>query len=163
MSGRIARVSWSFLLLPACTPALEGDIADRLSRTGGCGDTLVYAVDADDTVELSVSMDGLIERAGGAPASSSFTLPDAAVVVQVAQGERVSSATCTDLIMNGGPDVVRTYTATAGTVDVTVRPGDSVSEADVVLSDVTLATDGEADITVGTFSWTAVHVGWYAG
>jgi hypothetical protein len=156
----------SSLMATACTPPLTGDVGDQLTRTGGCGDTFVYAADADDTIELSVFAEGLIAAAGDAPSTRSFTLPDAAVRVRLEQGDRITSATCTDLIENGGPKVVRTYTATAGTVDVTVRPGGADgwdSEADVTLTDATLATEGGQEITIDAFTWTAIWVGWLPG
>lgn len=154
-----------FVLLSACAAPLSGDVTAQLDPAGGCADLILYAVSDDDTLLLRIDADGLIADAGGEPSSQTFTLPDAAVTVVLEQGSKISDAICDDVIENGGPQVDRTYTATAGTAAFTIRPGDTDenSRADLTLTDLTLEDEDGHVVTVSELVWTDVGVGWLAG
>lgn len=138
----------------------------ELSSLGGCGDVVFYAVDADDRLMLSFRADGLVgeARAPGEPTVTTFQLPDPPAELILEQGTRVSDVMCDDVAENGGPQVQRTWTATAGSATVTVRlvPEPQNARADLLLEDVVLESDGDR-VTLDRLEWTDTPVGWFPG
>jgi hypothetical protein len=153
--------------LAACdlgSPSIDGDVEETLTETGGCADLYTYAVDAADEVILEVWFDGPIAAAAGVDTSEVFSLPDAMVDVTLEIGTRVSDIACDDVAENGGPQVDETWTAVSGEValDIVHQSG-ADPKADVVLTNVVLESPEGEQITIETFSWDDVTVGWFAG
>jgi hypothetical protein len=114
---------------------------------------------------LLVRIDGgLVDAAAtsGAPQEGSYELPDSDIELRLDQGTAVDDATCDDVILDGGPQIFATWSATAGSVDVTVTPEGDGARADVALSAATLAGASGA-LTIERFEWTDIYVGWVAG
>ena len=159
----------AFSLASGCAPVLTDDFAQELTESGGCADVVFYAVDDSNQILLIAQGEGLIaaaEERGEAEFVTSFELPDAALQVQVETGTRIADAMCTDVIINGGPTVLRTYSAVSGTATVTVRLGDESADAraDLSLEAVIVEpVDGGAQVALGSIEITDVGVGWFAG
>lgn len=156
---------FAVLLIGGCQRPLTALDPDTLTDRGGCGDTIVYAVDAAHEVMLIVNADeGLVAAAieAGTPQQASFELPDPDIEVRLDQGTAVDDATCDDVVMNGGPDVFATWSATAGLLAFEVTPEDDGARADVTLSNATLSGDA-GELAVDEVRWTGIYVGWLAG
>jgi hypothetical protein len=156
------------LLAPGCAlPILESGFQEDLDRTGGCADVILFAVDADDEVMLHFSTvdEGRVAEASvaGTPLEYAFTLPSDGIELEVRQGTQVSDITCDDVAENGGPDVLRRWTAEGGDLILTLTPGGDLVAADLVLQDVDfLDEDGNA-VGIDVFTVHADSVGWFAG
>lgn len=140
-----------------------GDLALRLTHTGGCADLVAYASSADLHYALYVRADGLIALTpDGTVASYSYTLPDPAAVVELDLGESVGSDPCNDTPLGEVED-----TLVALTGDLTLSVDESNPDdvrADVFVSDLELYS--EATDTVASVSSIAIldaHVGWLPG
>lgn len=158
---------WTFGLV-GCAAPLAGDFEADLTEKGGCGDLWVYAVDAGDTLLLTVNIDGPIAAAAGVDATSDYTLPDAAVQITLDVGSSVSDRICDDVVENGGPQVRETWTAVSGAVHLElVFPATTgaypLPDANVELTDVVLESEGGEQVTVESLTWEGVQVGWLAG
>lgn len=152
-------------LLVGCGPALPDDLAASLTEVGGCGDIVFYAHDVDDTVLLRVAGEGLVDAAtaAGEPTTTTFTLPDAALEVEIDVGSAISDAICDDVIVNGGPRVRDTWIAVSGTAEITVRPGAETFDARSDLHLEGVSFDDPEDTELDTFDITDISVGWFAG
>jgi hypothetical protein len=145
----------------------------QLVFKGGCGDIVFYAVDDDDELMLTfVVQTGLVEQARDAGQEVQVTLQVRNSFgmghgnVRLEQGTRVSDVTCDDVAEQGGPQIRRSWTATAGSATVTVRPlaDQDGAMADLLLENVTLQPDGDGrQLLLDRMEWTDVFVGWYAG
>ena len=140
-----------------------GDLALRLTSTGGCADLVAYAVSADLEYALYVRVDGLIAvNPDGSLASYAYTLPDPAAEVVLEVGENVGSNACNDAPEGTVEDVL---TATAGDLSISVDESDPEDvRADVFASDLELYS--AATNTVATVSSVAIldaSVGWLPG
>lgn len=146
---------------------LGPNFTDELGTVGGCGDIIFFAVDDDDELMLTFRAEGLVAggRAAGHETVTVFDLSAGVADLVLEQGTRVSDATCDDVIENSGPQVSRSWSATAGTATVTVRPepGRETATADLVLEDVVLQTAGGRRVTFDRHEWMSISVGWYAG
>ncbi len=156
------------LLAPACAPpVLEPGFEEELEQTGGCADVVLFAVDADDEVMLHVSTatEGRVAETttAGEPQVYAFTLPSDEIVVEVRQGTQVSDATCDDVIENGGPDVIRTWTADGGEATLTLTPSGDIVAADLTLEGVDFSDEDGNTVGIEAFTVHADSVGWYAG
>jgi hypothetical protein len=124
-----------------------------------------FAHDADDTLFLEVTTIPLIAQADGNQLVSTWTLPVDDVTIRVDEGEDVSSAACTDVIANGGPQVAHSWTARTGTVKVTITPPpyeDEAPKASLELTDVHL--EGELQpLDIGTFEIADKVIGQFSG
>lgn len=149
------------------TDPLGPHFGQRLTRFGGCGDVIFYAVDADDEVMVTFGAQGLVAaaREAGAETTTVVELPSDDVELMVEQGSRISDATCDDVIENSGPHVERTWTAVSGTATVRIRPMESASGArgDLVLEDVVFTSGGADQVALERLEWLDVSVGWYPG
>jgi hypothetical protein len=151
-------------------PEIEDDFEEDLSKKYGCGDVTFYAFDEANEVMLSLRVDGLLIAAfdAGEDTTTEFDLPVEDVTLIVEHGRNISSAICNDLIENGGPVVLESYTATSGTARITVRPGveheyDDV-RGDLHLEEVIFASDADGEtITLTSFGIEDVSIGWFAG
>lgn len=157
------------LSLGACSndDPLGPGFEQTFARLSGCADVVFFAVDSDDELMLSFVADGLVSGAhsAGAVTVTLFTLPDAGATLKLERGLRVSDAMCDDVIENDGPRVDRTWTATAGTATVTVRPDATHggASADLLLQDVVFESGNGDRITLDRLEWTEVSVGWFPG
>jgi len=155
------------LALAACDlgePALGDDVEETLTETGGCADLYAYAVDADDEVILEVRLDEPIAAAAGVDTSLTYAIPDGAVEVTLSVGTRVSDVSCDDVAENGGPQIDEIWTAVSGDVELDlVHPTEGDPKADVVLTNVVLESGDGEQVTIETFSWEDISVGWFAG
>lgn len=118
--------------------APEADEAEALRvapRYGGCGDTTMYAANANDTTAIFFQLSGLVQRvqAAGHPMRFSVALPHPAVGVSYQEGRRLTSATCVGMPPFPGPTVNQTYDISGGQLDVVATPT-AGGGADVQLS-----------------------------
>lgn len=157
----------SLLALGACGtdpvgPGFESDLSHR----GGCADVIFYAVDADDELMLSFHLLGAASAALAAEEETTTVrdLPDGSVELVLEQGTRVSDAMCDDVIEQGGPQVSRTWTATAGRATLRIRPdAHGTARADLLLEDVVLEAAGGDTVGLARLEWEDVGVGWFPG
>lgn len=142
-----------------------------LVNEGGCSDVAMTKMSADDTLALLVVSDTeLAAQAyadGGAPITVTYDLAAGQGRVELWQGVGMSSLMCND-VMEGHEVVNTTWTATSGTVELTITPTGTASDwewpatGDVTLTGVVLEAAGAETVTVPTTSWSA-HVGWLPG
>jgi hypothetical protein len=159
----------SVLTFGACSneDPLGPGFEQSFAHLSGCADLVFFAVDSDDELMLSFVAEGLVAgaRSAGAVTVTLFSLPDAGATLKLEQGSRISDAMCDDVIENNGPQVSRTWTATAGTATVTVRP-DATQEsarADLLLQDVVFERGEGERVTLERLEWSDVSVGWFPG
>ena len=158
----------SAVLAGGCEPtSLTDGFEEHLTRTGGCGDLVLFAVDDGDEIMLRLDIQGLLP-ASTEPTVTEHVLPEEGLELVVEVGERVSDVTCDDAIVNEGPLVERVYTATAGTAWITTRASDSadpdIADVDLLLEDVVLESeDGGESVMIESFEITDARVGWLAG
>lgn len=152
-------------------PLEAGFEAALTGPAGGCADTFVYAADDANEVALFFRADGALATAcvTDGPPTFTYALPDAAVELRVEQGERLTVDTCDDVMDNPGPEVARTWTATAGTATLSFEPtytetcASDTTPATLTLTDVTFtADDGAGEVVVPTLVLTT-NVGWLPG
>lgn len=161
--------AWSIvsLVLAACEvggPSVDADVEESLTEIGGCADLYVFAVDADDEVILEVRLDEPIAAAAGVDTSTSYVLPDPAVELTLSVGQRVSDVSCDDVAENGGPQIDEEWVAVSGDAALAIHhPADLDPQADVTLTGVVLESPDGEQITVESFSWEDITVGWFAG
>jgi hypothetical protein len=157
----------ALLALVACDlgePSVGEDIEESLTEIGGCADLYTYAVDADDEVILEVRFDAPLAAAAGVDTSLTYAIPDAAVEVTLSVGTRVSDVSCDDVAENGGPQIDEVWTAVSGDVALDiVHQTDADPKADVALTNVVLESEDGEQVTIETFSWDDITVGWFAG
>jgi hypothetical protein len=144
---------------------LGPEFGQRFTHFGGCADVVLFAVDARDELMITFRADGLVQEAQGTgvPTETVIDLPADDVVLIVEQGSSVSDATCDDVVMQGGPRVGRTWTATAGSATLRISPREGGGRADLVLEDVVFEADGEDEVTLERLEWQDVSVGWLPG
>lgn len=164
---RMLVTTTSLLTLIACgSDPLGPGFESGLIHRGGCGDVILYAVDADDELMLSFHLPGAVSAAAeaGEETTTVLDLPDASVELVLEQGTRISDAMCDDVIEQGGPQVAFTWTATAGRATLRIRPDvQGTARADLLLEDVVLESDGGATVRLQHLEWENVGVGWYPG
>lgn len=158
------------LILAACGGGgpLLPELGTDLTRFGGCGDVIMYAVDEQDRAMVTFQAQGLVEEARASEEDEVEVVLDLSTTAGTAQieyGARVSSTVCNDVIVPPGPRVDRVWTATAGSATLRIRPvsGSEGAFADLVLESVVFSSDGAEDITLEEVTWTDVFVGWYPG
>ena len=161
-------VALSALMGSGCdTTSPMAGFEESLTRTGGCGDMVLFAVDEDDEVMLRLDIEGLLTAVNMEPSDTEHVLPEVGLALVVEVGEQISDATCDDAIENGGPQVDRVYIATAGTAWISTRPTDSGSpeaSADLLLEDVIFEDEATGEIlNLESFEITDAFVGWVAG
>jgi hypothetical protein len=144
--------------------ALEGP-------AGGCADVWMYAANDDNTVALFFQVGGVVQDAcaAAAPSTFTYTLPDATVELRVEQGSDLTLNECNDVMDETGPEVARTWTASAGTASLLVEPTNTeycdsdTTPATLTLTDVTFtADDGAGDVVIESLVISA-NVGWLPG
>lgn len=156
------------LLLGACAPTLTDGFGETLTEHGGCGDVIFYAANPEDTVMLRLDHPGAVAEAvaAGVETTTELTVPDPDTQVVVEVGVRISEAMCTDVIENGGPAVHETWTATAGTATIVIRPdGDDGwgSTGDLTLTGVVFENGADERAELPDLTLTGISVGWLAG
>ena len=150
---------WTALL----TPGFEAS----LSHTRGCADTWLYAYSDDDTVGLELYVRGPLERAdalGGDPLVETLTVGTDDLKLYAFAGSELHEGWCTDDI-SGDPTITETWTATSGTVTLTVRATvpDGNGEADLKLTDVVFTSESGLTLTVADFEHTGINITRYWG
>jgi hypothetical protein len=140
-----------------------------LTEQRGCSDVTLYATDEADTwLLLFATSDNPAETAHdqGASQELSYALPDPAVVVELQRGGLLSTGVCND---TPGAEPDNVYTATAGTADLTVvptgtpQPWEVPADASLLLQDLVLEDPSGDTITIDTYEFVDVHVGWFPG
>ncbi len=151
--------------------ALEDGFGSSLAFQGGCSDMVLFARNAADTVQLYVSVNGVVSSANGAADTQvhSFLLPDPDITLNVNVGENLSDATCDDVVL-GDVSVAMTYLATGGTATLVIEPGEQDEEewsqtgtATLTLSSVEFTDGNQCVMGLGDFSFEEVLVGWLPG
>ena len=164
---RALSIALAFTASACGTGPLGPGFTNDLTRFGGCGDVVFYAVDAADEVMVTFRAEGLVAAAREADEETTtvIDLPSERVELVIEQGSRVSDATCDDVIENRGPDVHRTWVATSGTATVRIRPLDEFTggRGDLLLENVVFTSSGGDEILVEELEWVDASVGWYPG
>jgi len=141
-----------------------------LTEQRGCSDVTLYATDAaNNWLLLFATSDSPAQAAHdqGATQELSYTLPDPAVTVELQRGELLSSGVCNDTPPDAEPDTV--YTATAGSADLTVvptgtpEPWEVPADASLLLQDLVLEDPSGSTITIDSYEFVDVSVGWFPG
>ncbi len=116
---------------------------------------MVTAADRSGYIALSLDVPAFAELFEGESVSTTYTLPDDVVRLEVAVGCGVDEGTCEASTIQS--EVTRTYTATAGTVVVEGSPDGDGGVVDVTLTDVELESN-EGDTVSLTVTWTDVEL-----
>ncbi len=162
----------ALLVLAGC-PAVGGGGSlteiPELPNHQGCGDTLIFAVSEDDTVQVRFQADGAVEDAYAGTTDATW---DPALTLTLDRGNRLSELNCTDFIdiVNGDePEVHETWTAISGTVTTSITPtaatfGECNAPADAVLhlADVVFESPDGEQLTLEALD-VEIGVGWCAG
>jgi len=150
-------------LLPAWT--------NDLANAGGCSDVLMYAWKPDDTVALFFRGSGVAEAAHAAGEATEFywALPHPDVEVWAERGEHLTHVTCND-VMEVEPVVAATWTATSGSVFLTVTPtgdhkpwGEYPALGELELSGIILEPEHGGNPAHVSYFPIAVGIGWMPG
>lgn len=167
-------VAFLALALSACVPDYplnKLNWADDLVQTGGCADMELYAVDEADSAMLLFQAPGVVAQTLelGTTQAFDWDLPAEGATLELTEGDRVSDATCDDVIENDGPQVRRTWQAVAGQASLTVVPiqdGEAwevEADATLLLLDVILEDEEGAQVGLPSFTFTSTRVGWLPG
>jgi hypothetical protein len=141
-----------------------------LTEQRGCSDVTLYATDFVDTwLLLFATSDAPAQTAHdqGTTQELSYTLPDPAVTVELRRGELLSTGVCNDTPPEAEPDLV--YIATAGSADLTVvptgtpEPWEVPADASLLLQDLVLEDPSGNTITMDSYEFVDVYVGWFPG
>lgn len=149
------------------------DLAALLTRSGGCGDTFIWATNADQTWAMWFRDDSDIAlrayRAGETITDTYDMALDYALspTVAVQQGSNLQVAFCNDVVEDYS--VTQEWYATAGLVTISVTSdgtkepwGEVPGTATLTLDDVVLTTTGADPVTISHYE-TTVSVGWFPG
>ena len=149
-------------------PELPPDFLAELTEVGGCGDVYIGATTPDGT--LGVLFDGAPLAATahmlGEPQVRESTLPSDDVELRIATGSDLDQG-CNDA--GPLPSVAQQWTAVSGTVVLTVTPTGVAepwavpADATLELSNVTFERDGLEPVTVDSWVFEDVSVGWFPG
>jgi len=137
-----------------------------LTKSGGCGDVYLFVANPADTIAIVVDAKKFITPVTSH--SETFTLPSAAIKVQVQVGSSLTQAACNDVVTST-PKVDSTYEATAGSVTLVTTPNpgggptSALSKASLKLENVTFKNGKGDTVVVPVFEVSNVLVGWYAG
>ena len=147
-----------------CDTGLQAGFEDDFTQQIGCADIVLAARSADDTLALVVELPDwgvaeVVEETEWLDLAY-----DAADTFEVRVGSHVTEFVCNDALSNE-PVIDATWTAVAGTLHVTVTPGEGggLPQATVELVDVTLQ-DGEGNsVGLASYTFEAIGVGWLPG
>ncbi|HWH23511.1 MAG TPA: hypothetical protein VNW68_01320 [Candidatus Limnocylindria bacterium] len=171
------------LLLAACaglegpTPTPERVIqGSELPIAGGCADTLLYATSQDAMVAVVVDWPGAASAAHAAgdfvEFSENVTLPADEVRVRLQVGSHLGDGFCTDVIVEGRPNISAEAEASAGVAEITVVPEAAadpifpLGRATLELTDVVFVIDlgnGPEEWRLDRLELRNIQVGWLAG
>jgi hypothetical protein len=147
---------------------LPEDFESTLTRTGGCSDLLVFAVNEADTTMMTVQFARPLQGAGFVDMTDERDLPNPNAVVTVVRGDRVSDLTCDDVVDGPGSVLLARWNAGEGHLSLVVDYDEGDTGA-LPLADVTLTNarlrpvSGDEAVDMDDFSWTDVAVGWEPG
>lgn len=153
-----------------CMLALGPGFEDELTEQSGCADLVLFANDAADMLGLVLVVDGgLVADVvdSGNPMTTELDATDPSVDLRVETGISVTELVCNDAV-NMKPVIDETWRPTAGTITIDLTPdGNGNALADVTLTDVTIERQmppgGAGPITIPTYAFTNVVVGWLPG
>lgn len=161
------------LVMTGCSEGhlLEEGFEADLSRSGGCGDLVLWAGSEGKDIGMEFRALDIAQAAHDAGTAQTVTLDlsaEGALVIQM--GEFITEGYCVDVPLP--EDAVKhTYVAVQGTATLTVTPNLDTSggaplsaEAEVVLEDVVFQLDGKSSVTLelDRFEMDGT-VGWFAG
>jgi hypothetical protein len=127
--------------------ALSGGWADDLAPDG-CR-YFVQAPNDDGSVLLTLDVPAFSDTTAGDAVS--YALPDETVRLEVTTGCGLDQGLCGEAA-SFEPSVSRTYTPTAGTLDITLARGDTTT-ATVTFTDVAFEADDGATTTLTATTW----------
>lgn len=140
------------LALAACVPPLEEGFEAELVNTGACVDFQLFAASADDETMLVFRADDALASfpAGGSTTRTYELGIPGSPTVQIELGTFLSDLTCDTVKDRGVPTVLGTYSARAGTAELTLDRTVEPIGVSVTFTDVRLVEDanGFASITV---------------
>lgn len=134
----------------------------------GCGDATVYARNPADSVALVLELPGIVAAANGAAGGVrlNLQLPDPRVSGEQWRGARVTSATCTGVIMPPGPQIRVRKGLVGGSMTVAASavagfPGmPPAADLDITLTDPEFQDpNGAISVMRGTFRLPTVMAG----
>jgi hypothetical protein len=143
------------------TPLLSEDFVGQLSRSDACADTRVHFWDEADQVGMTIYAEGILQQAhqdGAFSEAADLTHSAWSVQVEVAT-EQVSVSWCVDEYSDR--DILGTYRATEGTLQLDVVPAESGEggRVDVNLSDIVLVEESDGHrVRVPTWQWNDINV-----
>lgn len=157
--------------------ATPGGIApgfeQELTITGGCGDAVLYATNADDTTAIVFTVRGVIDPDGtGASADYRWALPNDEVQLEVRVGRNVTQTVCNDVVyLDTVVDMY--YVPIAGQAYLSVTPtgepqpwGEYPADAYLRLENVewlnAYSSDLMESVEMPLFEMKA-HIGWLPG
>ena len=148
-------------------PSLEPAFEAGLTTAYGCGDIYMYAVNDNDTILLGLSESELVAMTGAAGTAQQYALDFAdggTLSLTVDVGQYASAYACNDAIENK-PVIVESWTAVSGTVvfDVGVPDEFGNAMASATLTDVVIETPAGDQLTIASFTFTDIAVGWLPG
>jgi len=156
--------------LPGCELPLDG-FESSLTRQMGCSDLMVAAGDDDGTLLLSLGVWGR-ELAREAVEAEETTITELELGVgaslTLSVGEHLWEAICNDAIFND-PVYEGTWEAISGMATITLSPEaepgsfEAESTATVEISDAVFSDGEECSLSLGTYLWEGIGVGWLPG
>lgn len=148
----------------------EPGFEQGLVTQNGCGNVYVWAADGVLHV-LDVRSDEMIDaigqaQAAGEPVELVLDLATSEVTARIAVGTDADQFPCNDAVPPGVDDFIVYWIAHSGTVTMIVDPPDEngLATVDVTLEDGVFAPpEGGDEVTVPSYVWTDVLVGWLPG
>lgn len=146
--------------------------AADFSRSGGCGDAILWATNQADTLAVIINRPA---AATTAQANGEFravaSLPAAEASVRIQLGRHLSDGFCSDIVMPGRPQVLGEVTPRAGEVEIIVRPEAtetlfSTGRATLLLTDVVFefgSGDNAERWRIDRLELRDISVGWLPG
>ena len=137
-------------------PPVAPTFPDGLNNQAGCFRSVMATDDADNIgLEVRAFAAAMESMESGEVVTATITLPSDDADVVVYNGYSVGGSWCTDAPLG---TIIDTYTATAGTVDVTVEPGPGdgssiVGAMTASIRGVTVATEDGRTLEVGDFDF----------
>jgi len=134
----------------------------------GCGDATVYLRNPADTAAIVLDIPGIVAAAHGAPAPirRSVQLPDPLLSGEQWRGARVTSATCTGVVVPPGPNIRLRKPLVGGTVTLIAVPSVGFpgmppgADLDITLQDPEFQEpNGVVTVMRGTFTFPTVMAG----
>lgn len=146
-----------------CPGGLTEGFEEEFTVQYGCGDMVLMARNAADTVGLVININSLDVNSAGFEETYPMLDVSVAQVLEVRVGTNVTEEVCNDVEASPGPVIGELWTAESGSMDITIRgQGESGPVASVELNDVVFERRGRT-VTMPFYSIDGIVVGWLPG